>query len=598
MSRDRLHLPSAVSLVVCLLLVVAPVGAAGPVDTGSGAATPDRSTPEASAVTSVPTVTAADGLVDESADTTVDEAAHDSIDAGALDTAGRATTRTTRASFSKARYTVKRGGIVAITAAGSESEVTIKIGDLERAGYEANVTVSSGTTLYFNTYRANQGDDAFSTENGQVPAADVTVRPASNPTSGRVFAEGRYRIEATAGPAAAEVPDATALLTVTSPSTNSSELDVFTAPGEAPLGSVEDVETTGSPTNLTASSDTVVLRLTNATWLQGLLRAPTGGEVTGRIAPLAQEPSPPIELGMVQRDPLPNRDPVRILDTGESADGVRAFFDTTDGELYVLINTTALSDPPTGFVYDTTLTVRGNVENPISTMLKDDVERSVGVELVEPATTIDTDTLITGPDQRVSGSTTLAPGTELQVGTKGTGTVLLFSKSQTVIVDDDRTFSATFDFRDQDAVDEELPREFEASVRPTNLSVPRVGSARAKRSVTLRARITPTPLPSLGPNETRSVDTLTDSPTPTSTPDLTQTRSSTPVTTTAPSPAPTMSPPSTATPTAVTPTVGREVTARTAVQTGSNTFAPGFSGPVSVLALLTVVLVLHRRTDD
>lgn len=591
MSRDRLHLPSAVSLVVCLLVVVAPVGAAGPVDGGSGAAQSDHTAPETSAVTTVVDTTAAGGPVDEITD--------DSADAGSLDLSGRVTTRTTRASFSKARYTVKRGGIVAITAAGSESEVTIKIGDIERAGYEANVTVSSGTTLYFNTYRANQRADAFRTKNGQVSDADVTVRPASDPTGGRVFAGGRYRIEATAGPEAAEVPDATALLSVTSPSTNTSELDVLTAPGEAPLGSVENVETTGSPTNLTASSDTVVLRLTNATWLQGLLRASTSGEVTGRIAPLAQEPSPPIELGMVQRNPLPNRDPVRILDADESADGVRAFFDTTDGELYVLINTTALSDPPTGFVYDTTLTVRGDVENPISTMLEDDVERSAGVELVEPTTTIDTDTLITGPDQRVSGSTTLAPGTELQVGAKGTGTVLLFSKRQTVTVDDDRTFSASFEFRDQDTVDEELPREFEASVRPVNLSIPRVGRARAKRSVTLRARITPTPLPSLGPNETRSVDTLTDSPTPTNTSTASPTRSNTTTATPAtPGPAPTTSPPPTATPTAVTPAVGREVTPRTAVQTGSNTFAPGFGGAVSVLALLATVLVLVRRTAD
>lgn len=534
--------------------------------------------------------------------------------------AATGTADTVSASFSSGRYTTVRGGIVEITVTPSDGSVaTVQIGSRE-SGYLANITVKDadggGVTILFNTYAARFGADAFSVTGGdQIVGTDDDGTVQIGDSASGVLATGDYTLSANGGSSPASFPDALATLVIEDRETGG--LNSYTAPAGTTFDSAESVSSSiaggsVSPGEQVATSDLLVVEI-NASGLGGLLERQdgtgySGSGTTARFLDAISDDgdgTPPLAFELVQSQAPTNRDSLDLT-TQLDTTNTQTFTNSEVGRVYVVVDLSNVTETPTKFGYNGTFSVDAEGAEP-NFISGDDSGETVETifRLADPTLSIRTNEVATDPAQQISGTTTLAPGTQLRLRLVSQDATPKFVKREQVTVTDDGTFTANFDFTQQAQSDSRLPTPFDARAKAGDIVT-------TTTTVTLRAEITPTPTAS--PTATSSptsptvnetinssvtpTETLTPTETPTATPTATPATPTdrTPTTDNATATAtgtPTRAGSPTATPTAVTPELAGKKTPETGVKTSTD--IPGFGGGLAVFALLATVVLLTRR---
>ena len=164
---------------------------------------------------------------------------------------------------------------------------------------------------------------------------------------------------------------------------------------------------------------------------------------------------------------------------------------------YLVIDLAAL-DPPTGETFRVELSLRPEATE--SEFTNGTETAGTNVTVTNNEVTVSTDTLRPTENETVRGTTTLAPGTELNLRLVSRATRPRSVKPVTVTVSPNRTFRASFDLAAQ-----------AGSVPSENTRVRAFASVETlvetSRDLTLRPAVTPTP--------TQTNTTATDAPTPT-----------------------------------------------------------------------------------
>jgi len=237
-----------------------------------------------------------------------------------------------------------------------------------------------------------------------------------------------------------------------------------------------------------SNSDVLVARLT-VPGLSGVLGTVSGGEVTDEFSAIIQPDNAsdaPLRVVLEEQDPELNREPV-TLDLGEALSAGTGIDDAltviyVSGDTYYLF---VDYDTVAAGVFDGSATAfEDGDEIAVNSSLQDarllDVDTNetdvadvasqyrtasanFTLETAEGGFDLNDDDLVTataGENATVAGTTNVAPGTELTVVVRSTGeTQSSFLESQTVTVNGDGTFAATFDLSAQVPGD-----EFEARV--------------------------------------------------------------------------------------------------------------------------------------
>jgi hypothetical protein len=513
------------------------------------------------------------------------------------------------AGFASNTVSTVRGDLVAIEIKMSNTKVaTVQVGS-HPDGYLANVTVrdndGGGVTLVLNTYLAGQGDVAYT-----AVGSDQIVGPVEigNGVPG-VLGQGMYNMSVNAGTTPRAYPDELGVMEIRPRATHN--LSTWTAPAGADLSEVDDIDAALSSGKLTrdqtiATSDKLVLRI-NSSGLEGLLRSQDAAEYVGNTPTKRfldalddNDGSSPFSLTMVQREAEANRDPLKLHPQLRPRN-TRVVLDSNRGLMYVAVNLSDMAELSTKSVYDVEFTIERDETEAFFTQ-SDEVVRT-NVSLTEPDIVIHTSEVATETNQQIRGTTTLAPGTTLQLRLISRSAVPRFVKRKQVTVDQNNSFVGMFDFSPQAESDDRLPTKF-----TVNAQLAKVSST--TRSVTLRSELTPTPTktpidtptatPTATPTDTPT-NTPTDTPTDTPTETPTDTPTDTPsvnengtADTTVASPTATPGSP-TATPSPATAQLGGEKTAVTKVKTATSGSLPGFEIPMTLLVLVVSVLLLSRR---
>jgi len=368
------------------------------------------------------------------------------------------------ADFNTSTIQVSEGGIASIDVelSGAATKGTLVIGDEESDGYQANVSFTDGdsdgeVTVMFNTYAAgsmNNGtvvwaagsDDSVSFNN----STDQTMISA-------MLAQGDYTLAVSASSTAAatkDEPQDLGALVIGERSTDSIKLwtapsgTTFDADGEdgvteSDIGSlVEDGMVTEASGTITAGD--YMVHQVSATGLDGVIEAEGGlSDALGSDA---------VMLSIVQTNPVQNSDPKEVNVSASTLTLVEG-----DGSYYIVAKTSGL------VLEDTPKEIKaGNEFKATFTVANDRLLRSDGAEdnqsvnttfeVVAPETTLDNDPVQVqaASGQTITGASNYAPGTELTVRVRsGSDVTPGFFNTQTVMVQADGTFNASFDFSEQ-----------------------------------------------------------------------------------------------------------------------------------------------------
>jgi len=448
------------------------------------------------------------------------------------------------ASLGEATAPVARGDVANVTVLLDEtSTATVALGSAE-AGYRANVTVEDGNddekvVLRWNTYLADGSGAAFSvapTGDDDAPD-DLTVENASSPVAGGladVLDPGVYGVyvKPGVGSAARIDPDDQGGIELGERSTDG--VAVWTAPA-ALSGEVESraalrerrADGNLSRDDSVAVDDLLVVEVT-ATGLEGALAAQSGADVTARFFDLVGS-SGAANLTLRQADVGANRDPKLLVpDAGDAT----VVADGANGTYWLVIDTGAVpvARDTGAYGYDgeaTTASLDGGerwVAN--FTVLENRGSLADAPQTVEATFRTQDRTIAFADDPyvlrptanaTVSGTATVAPGTDLDVFVRSTERSFVAKRS--VRVGPAGRFDATFDLSKRSANE-----SVEISVVGGGLETVVDGRVRAASTATSAAspNVTPTapastPGPTTGPTVV-STPTATPTPTPTATP--------------------------------------------------------------------------------
>ncbi|RDZ65365.1 PGF-CTERM sorting domain-containing protein [Haloferax sp. Atlit-12N] len=328
---------------------------------------------------------------------------------------------------------------------------TVTIGDYS-LGYSANVTVEDGNddgevTLLFNSY-APKKTSSFDVDDSddEYTVDDITTEIPS----GETLDAGDYDLEVATGGEA----DNVATLVLEDRSTES--VTTWTAPTGADITETEDVYDAIENENLTqtdslANGDVVVTQV-SATGLEGAFDASNFDALSGTQFNLTVE----------QTNPGPNRD-AKVLGINSSSATIIA---DGDNDTYFIVydlddvsasrtdyydNTSTLYEVEDDDAFNATFTVLEDGE-----LAEDDESASDEFEVVTPELSLDEDefAVSNAAEQSISGTATVAPGTELTIRVTSDGdTQPRFLKTASVYVQADGTFSSAFDFSEQNLND-------------------------------------------------------------------------------------------------------------------------------------------------
>ncbi|UVE50482.1 surface glycoprotein [Haloferax larsenii] len=383
-----------------------------------------------------------------------------------------------KANFAQSVVTDQRGDVVAIPVTLSNTDqATVTIGT-ESQGYEANVTVEDGdedgevvilwdsseseSTTLADVFDVEDGDDEVLTPND----GDTDV---SQPTSDLIDS-GDYDLEVRTGTDDAKDADNVGTLVLEDASVDT--VAMWTAPDAESFSDLDDVNEALENGNITQDSkiafgDKAVVQIV-APGLEGSVGAQD--DETPNF--FSGDYNDSYRLTVNQSNPGPNRDPkiINVSNASVIADG--------DNDTYFVVFNTeeieAVRDENDNGVIDNGETTDVDLEdddafNVEFKMIADEDVSSSGIGLVDEDTsmttsfenieaehTFDMDPVnVTNADgQTVTGTTDVAPGTELTIRVKSDGdTQPRFLKTATAYVTENNTFSATFDFSEQNVGD-------------------------------------------------------------------------------------------------------------------------------------------------
>lgn len=320
----------------------------------------------------------------------------------------------------------------------------VQVADLA-GNYQANLTVQDASddsdsddgqvTVHMNTYLAGHSDDAFSVvgENDQ-----VTVNDQTEISDDFQLAAAGYNVQLNLNGDQAD----SAALDVIDRSPSADSITAMTAPAGDDFDSVEAITSNGTQTDWATFGEHLAFEV-EASGIFGYLNDDVDAE--GLSLTLAQENYD----GAYSNAPSFNV-------SGSAFDIVE---DSANDRFFVTVDTDALQnaeDLSDGDEYSVTFEIDG--EN--NAYLGDDVTESVEtmVTFEDPEVSFGT---VEAPYQvlaedgaEVRGSSTYAPGTELEIRASG-GDIPTFQRYVNAVVQDDGSWTAEFDFSDR-SVDEEF----------------------------------------------------------------------------------------------------------------------------------------------
>ncbi|WP_237561232.1 DUF7282 domain-containing protein [Halococcus sediminicola] len=349
---------------------------------------------------------------------------------------GRATDRPT-ASFERSTVSEERGDIAAIglNLSGTTS-ATVTVGS-EAVNYETNVTVNDSdgdghVTLLMNTYIAGQGteDRVYETAEGDaVVETNRTTDPLDSPLE-----TSRYNLSVRVEDRRTD----TATLALTERTTG--ELITWTAPAASfdNATNASEVATAVESGRITATDSVAIGDVSvNQFKLSGVYGALAVANVTELLG------NGTLDFSMVQTNPATNRPPKRLdLSRSLANDSIRVVPDPRNDVLYVNVDTGAAvfenGTVAAGDTFENTLTLDGE-----SALAESDESVGANVTLVGTELGLGDPSLAADSNQTVTGTTSVAPGSEVTVRLQRNGTSP-FVKTNTTRVKPNGSFVASF----------------------------------------------------------------------------------------------------------------------------------------------------------
>ena len=502
--------------------------------------------------------------------------------------------------------TVTQGGVAVITVEMSDAATsgTIVIGDESEDGYQASVDVTDDNddgqvTVAFNTYRAGNsglGDPVALTGDSDEGEDSLTYNNDQTNLSSSLLDSGDYIVSVSTSSNATDTldsPDNVGTLVLTEPEapdqllwrTSQNTLDdVESAASDddedaasAIVTAVENDQVTQTDTLAVdpdeSNSDVLVHQLTAPSIAGALGNSAEAGDVTTEFATAVQENNTfndsNLNVVFEEQDPGANQDPATLdladaLNRNTGIANALTVISDGEGTYYVFVNYDSIPDAA---VQDGPFEDGDDVDADISVQddrlldIDDDVDdeedeyqttsANFSVEESEGDFDLNEDDLVqttATEDAQVTGTTNVAPGTEFTVRVQSDGnTEPRFFETQTVTVQADGSFNASFDLSDQAEDD-----EFTASVRQAAFSLSEDGVIAASQET-----------------ETPGTTDVTDTTETPGTTDVTETTETTEMT---------------------------EMTEMTE-ETDTETSTPGFGAVLAVIALLGAALLAARRQE-
>jgi PGF-CTERM protein len=396
------------------------------------------------------------------------------------------------AEFTQNTISEERGDILEVTVEMTEtSEATINFGSADD-GVEANATVEDDdgddqVTVFINTYRLsansndlpNTGGDVFNLDSD---SDDTLVDQDRTTSADNLIDAGDYDLEVQAGDqdfgdgsnnVGIEPDNSDDVATVTLNERSTDSVVMHTGSGEE-IGSFSDLEDVNDALNegtLTQSSEVAVgdiaVHAVQASGLEGALNARANEDVTTEFRDQLSDGA--LNLTIEEADPGANQDARQLNLSGSNnlsviADGPNdTYFIAVDTD-EANFNNSGGADTPLPKDDDTALETNFTVlqndagEFDFTPSEFDDDENSetfVEFDANEPDVNVDEPFNVSQAEgQTVSGDTNIAPGTELSLRVRSdSGVSPSFLKTASPVVQSDGTYSATFDFTEQNVGD-------------------------------------------------------------------------------------------------------------------------------------------------
>lgn len=375
--------------------------------------------------------------------------------------------------FNQSVVSEERGDIAAMELNFSGTQnATVTVGS-EAVNYEATVTVNDSNgdgrvTLLMNTYIAGMGENESAVYRTRAAGDDVT---STNRTTGPLdtpLETSTYNLSVAADGRETD----TATLELTERTTG--ELVTWTAP----TGSFDNTTNTSevaaavesgriTTTDTIANGDVLVHQF-KLSGIYGALAASNFTQLVERGA---------LDLTIEQTNPDTNRRPKRLdLNRSLANDSIHVVPDERNDVLYVNVDTGKAvftnGEPTAGDEFESTLTLNGE-----SGLTERDRSISANVTLVGAELSLGTVALAADANQTVTGTTSIAPGSEVAVRLQRNGNSS-FLKTNTTTVKPNGTFVATFNLS---AVDPRTRVGVQA-VGPLNTSDRTTATVRRSRS--------------------------------------------------------------------------------------------------------------------
>jgi PGF-CTERM protein len=391
-------------------------------------------------------VDVATGISDETRSTLVDEVTGD-------------------ASFADTVVSEERGDVARITVdLQNREEVDVNIGS-EDLNYLVNLNVEDDdedgqVTILFNTFAPSSASSFEANDEDDEVTLNQTVISLSSP-----LASASYEMNITnGGVRAADEPgiDELAVGTLSLTDRSTTEARTWVAPEGASLDEADDIVEYVEAGNLTRDStiaerDLVVVEI-QASGVFGALNDTNSANATDAVVELDTDHpggADEINFSVYESDATiaPNADGAQILDPNELNHDIVAA--PGSNALYAVIPSNALVSKPNAEIDDRFI---ANFTVPKSSSLTKGNERqtvTTEFRIVDRELEFDTNAQLAdgtdivrvraAADQNITGTTSLAPGTEVSLTARATGDAP-FLLSQDAIVQPDGTFAATFDF--------------------------------------------------------------------------------------------------------------------------------------------------------
>ena len=319
-----------------------------------------------------------------------------------------------------------------------------------------------------------------------------------------------------------------------------------------------------TPRSEVAKGDVLVHQI-SASGLEGFVADASGSNTSEQFFNVLANQN--LTLTIEQDNPQKNQDPKKINLDETNTDVIAG-----DDQYFLVTDTEDIKAAAGDGSYTATLSFDADEVDPFFAT----ESFSTSFTAVEPTIEVTQPNATAGANATIAGTTNIAPGADVRVTIQSDdGVEPGFVRTQIVSVQQDGTFSATFDLSNNAGGD------------TYTVNAQRVGTNLADNGVagTLQGGEPTTDTPTT--TDTPATTTATPTPTPTATPTPTPTPTATP----SPTPTPTATP----TPTP-TPTDTADTTAEPTEET-TDTGAPGFTAVLGVLALLGAALLALRRRE-